>query len=98
MVIIRTKCKKASGHSTHEKFYTGSNMKELIIKINLIVLDMYHDSIKWEELEETGTDTLDKGMEILAIQNVEEFAAVVSETFRGTRYYGFMAEIIQTEE
>ena len=98
MIIIRTKCKKANGHSTHEKFYMGDNMKELINKINLIVLDMYHASIKWEELEETGTDTLDKGMEILAIQNVEEYADVLSETFSGTIHYGFMAEIIQIEE
>lgn len=95
MIIIRTKCKKASGHSTHEKFYMGSDMKELINKINLIVLDMYHESIDWAE--SADTDTLSKGMEILAIQSVEEFSAVVSETFRGTRYYGFMAEIIQTE-
>ena len=94
MIIIRTKCKKASGHSTHEKFYMGDNMKELIDKIKLIVLDMYYDSIDWEE----ETNKLDKGMEILAIQSVEEFAPVVSETFSGTRYYGFMAEIIKTEE
>lgn len=96
MVIIRTKCKKASGHSTHEKFYIGSDMKELINKINLIVLDMYHESIDWAESGET--DTLSKGMEILAIKNVEEYAVVLSETFSGTRFYGFMVEVIQPEE
>lgn len=99
MIIIRTKCKKANSHSTHEKFYMGSNMKELIDKIKIIVLDMFHNSINWEAIEESKeTDILDKGMEILAIQNVEEFGDVVSETFRGTTYYGFMAEIIQIED